>query len=394
MISNLRHAKTSLRCMSTAAFASHTVPVVTVTKTSSRLEALRAQLSEDSKDINNTLESFSQMGQESEQSSCSTTSIVRTEQRKAAPRPAHILPKPSWLKAQPATSENYLSLRSTVRELGLATVCEEAKCPNIGECWGGGGDGKTEGTATATIMIMGDTCTRGCSFCAVKTSRKPPPLDPEEPEKVATAIAKWGLDYVVLTSVDRDDLEDQGACHFRSVVQKLKEKSAESGKRILVEALTPDFRGNLDLVSMVATSGLDVYAHNVETVERLQRRVRDYRAGYAQSLSVLEHVKKVNPKAFSKTSIMLGLGETDTEIQQTLRDLRMIDVDVVTFGQYLQPSRRHLPVKEYVTPEKFDEWRVEAESMGFKYVASGPMVRSSYKAGEFFMKNMINATVH
>jgi lipoic acid synthetase len=238
-------------------------------------------------------------------------------------------------------------------------------------------------------MIMGDTCTRGCSFCAVKTSRKPPPLDPEEPEKVASAISKWGLDYVVLTSVDRDDLDDQGAGHFRSVVQKLKEKSTLSGKRLLVEALTPDFRGNLDLVTLVATSGLDVYAHNVETVDRLQKRVRDYRAGYSQSLSVLEHVKKVNSVAFTKTSLMLGLGESDEEIRQTLRDLRGIDVDVVTFGQYLQPSRRHLPVKEYVTPEKFEEWREEAESMGFRYVASGPMVRSSYKAGEFYMKNLI-----
>jgi len=268
-----------------------------------------------------------------------------------------------------------------VRELGLATVCEEAKCPNIGECWGGG-----EGsTATATIMIMGDTCTRGCSFCSVKTSRTPPPLDLEEPEKVATAIAKWGLDYVVLTSVDRDDIEDQGAGHFRKVVQKLKEKVPE----ILVEALTPDFRGDLRLVTEVATSGLDVYAHNIETVERLQRRVRDRRAGYEQSLSVLRHVKTVNDTVLTKTSIMLGLGETDDNIRATMDDLRDNDVDVLTFGQYLQPSRRHLPVKEYVTPEKFDEWRIEGEKMGFKYVASGPLVRSSYKAGEFFLKNLI-----
>jgi len=238
-------------------------------------------------------------------------------------------------------------------------------------------------------MIMGDTCTRGCNFCAVKTSRKPNPLDPEEPEKVAEAITKWGLDYVVLTSVDRDDLEDQGSGHFRKVVMKLKEKHKNVGKEILVEALTPDFRGDLSLVEIVATSGLDVYAHNIETVERLQKRVRDHRAGYQQSLSVLEHVKKVNDVVFTKTSIMLGLGETDEDIRQTLRDLRDIDVDVVTFGQYLQPSKRHLPVKEYVTPEKYQEWQVEAEGMGFKYVASGPLVRSSYKAGEFFLKNLI-----
>ena len=354
---------------------------VTMTKStggnSSRLEALRAQLADDEKSgYSSSLQEFAE----------ETPNSLNIERRKASKRPDKILPKPSWIKAQPATSENYLSLRSTVRELGLATVCEEAKCPNIGECWGGGKDS----TATATIMIMGDTCTRGCSFCAVKTSRKPPPLDSEEPEKVSRAIIEWGLDYVVLTSVDRDDLEDQGSGHFRAVVQKLKEKSHVAGKELLVEALTPDFRGDLSLVSKVATSGLDVYAHNIETVERLQRRVRDHRANYKQSLSVLEHVKTVNSHALTKTSIMLGLGEADEDIRQTLCDLRNNDVDVVTFGQYLQPSRRHLPVKEYVTPEKYLEWQEEAESMGFKYVASGPLVRSSYKAGEFFIKNLIN----
>lgn len=336
------------------------------------------------------------------------------KRKKAAPRPAKILPKPSWLKAAPATSPKYHELRSTVRQLGLATVCEEAKCPNIGDCWGGGktqvgGSGvgnevideeleQHYGTATATIMIMGDTCTRGCSFCAVKTSRKPPPLDLEEPNKVAEAVTNWGLDYVVLTSVDRDDLIDQGADHFRKVVQRLKDLNNADGddgdegnnKKLIVEALTPDFQGELDLVTKVATSGLDVYAHNIETVERLTPRVRDRRAGYEQSLTVLAHVKKVNPNVLTKTSIMLGLGETDDEIRTTLQDLRDNDVDVVTFGQYLQPSRRHLPVKEYVTPEKFEEWRIEAEEVyGFKYCASGPLVRSSYKAGEFFLKNMV-----
>lgn len=234
-------------------------------------------------------------------------------------------------------------------------------------------------------MIMGDTCTRGCSFCSVKTSRAPPPLDPEEPNKVAEAIHKWGLDYVVLTSVDRDDIEDQGSLHFRKVVQRLKEKNPE----LLVEALTPDFQGNEELIHNVATSGLDVYAHNIETVERLTPRVRDRRAGYQQTLNVLKYVKTVNQNCLTKTSIMLGLGESDEDIRQTLTDLRDIEVDVVTFGQYLQPTRRHLPVKDYVTPEKFDEWQVEAEGMGFKYVASGPLVRSSYKAGEFFLKNLL-----
>mmetsp|Transcript_26657 Transcript_26657/g.61321 ORF Transcript_26657/g.61321 Transcript_26657/m.61321 type:complete len:410 (-) Transcript_26657:384-1613(-) len=297
------------------------------------------------------------------------------------------LPKPSWLKAQPATSENYKSLRSTVRKLGLATVCEEARCPNIGECWGGkpDADGNT-GPATATIMIMGDTCTRGCSFCAVKTSRAPPPLDLEEPRKVAEAVKSWGLDYIVLTSVDRDDLDDQGAGHFREVVQRLKEVPG-----LLVEALTPDFRGDLDLVTKVASSGLDVYAHNIETVERLQPRVRDRRAGYAQTLSVLRHAKQAGPQGLlTKTSVMLGLGENDDDIRKTMEDLRENGVDVLTFGQYLQPTKRHLAVKEYVTPEKFDEWaKVGEEEYGFKYVASGPLVRSSYRAGEFYLKNLL-----
>jgi lipoic acid synthetase len=380
-----------IRQASSAAPAPNSDHVV-VTKSKPRLEALRAKLSEETPDIHNfAMDVVGTHTSEEDPIPTSTTSdITRPVRRKAPPRPAKILPKPSWLKAQPATSDNYLSLRNTVRELGLATVCEEAKCPNIGECWGGSSEDGEESAATATIMIMGDTCTRGCSFCAVKTSRKPGPLDPDEPEKVAEAITKWGLDYVVLTSVDRDDLEDQGSSHFREVVEKLKQKHKEAGKSILVEALTPDFRGDLSLVEKVATSGLDVYAHNIETVERLQRRVRDHRAGYAQTLSVLEHVKKVNKVVLTKTSIMLGLGETDDDIRQTLRDLRDIDVDVVTFGQYLQPSKRHLPVKEYVTPEKYAEWQVEAEGMGFKYVASGPLVRSSYKAGEFFLKNLIN----
>mmetsp|Transcript_45847 Transcript_45847/g.53643 ORF Transcript_45847/g.53643 Transcript_45847/m.53643 type:complete len:419 (+) Transcript_45847:268-1524(+) len=358
----------------------------------SRLEELRkklASLDEEESGVE-TLQKFAMNDQVNEniEIQSSETSMIVTKTSSAAPakkkkgRRKNILPKPSWIRAQPATSDNYKKLRATVRDLGLATVCEEAKCPNIGECWGGGEDN----TATATIMIMGDTCTRGCSFCAVKTSRAPPPLDPNEPEKVASAVEAWGLDYVVLTSVDRDDQDDQGAGHFREVVQRLKSK--KQGE-ILVEALTPDFRGELDLVDLVATSGLDVYAHNIETVERLQRRVRDHRAGYAQSLSVLARVKETNSHALTKTSVMLGLGETDEDIRATMNDLRNNDVDVLTFGQYLQPSKSHMPVKEYVTPEKFAEWQEEAESLGFKYVASGPLVRSSYKAGEFFLKNLI-----
>lgn len=349
------------RCLSSA--------LPEVTKTSPRLEALRNQLAHD----DGTLDDFA---------TAAAVTTVRPKNKKAPPRSSKILRKPSWLKALPADSDNYQKLRSTVRELGLATVCEEARCPNIGECWGGGEDG----SATATIMIMGDTCTRGCRFCSVKTSRAPPPLDPEEPHKVSTAIAKWGLDYVVLTSVDRDDLEDQGSNHFAQVIQQLKLKSPN----LLVEALCPDFQGQEDLIERVATSGLDVFAHNMETVERLTPKVRDRRAGYQQSLHVLDFVKSLPSTAcLTKTSLMLGLGETAEDIRTTLRDLRRVDCDVVTFGQYLQPTKRHLPVQEYITPEAFEAWQKEAEDMGFKYVASGPLVRSSYKAGEFFLKNYI-----
>ena len=361
-LTNVGRSITSRRFLSSEA-------VVTVTKSSgvsssTRVQALRDQLL---REEGNTLDDFAK-GE-------------RPVRKKAPPRSSKVLPKPRWLKASPADSENYHKLRSTVRELGLATVCEEARCPNIGDCWGGG-EGQT---ATATIMIMGDTCTRGCRFCSVKTSRAPPPLDPQEPEKVSSAIAKWGLDYVVLTSVDRDDLPDQGSEHFRQVIQKLKEKKPD----LLVEALSPDFQGNEELIRAVATSGLDVFAHNMETVERLTPRVRDHRAKYQQSLAVLKYAKSVG-NCLTKTSLMLGLGETDQEILQTLHDLRAMDVDVVTFGQYLQPTKHHLPVKEYITPEKFEEWQATAEALGFKYVASGPLVRSSYKAGEFFLKNYIN----
>jgi len=342
------------------------VSSVKITKSSfSRLEALRQRLANEDEGM--SIDDF-------------TAKKSITVRRKAVPRSAKILPKPKWLKVQPADSDNYRRLRETVRESGLATVCEEARCPNIGECWGGGEDQ----TATATIMIMGDTCTRGCRFCSVKTSRKPPPLDPKEPEKVSDAISKWGLDYVVLTSVDRDDLEDQGSNHFRDVIMKLKEKNPD----LLVEALTPDFQGNRQFIHALATSGLDVYAHNIETVRRLTSKVRDRRATYDQTLDVLRYAKTVG-NCLTKTSIMLGFGESKEDIIETLNDLRAANVDVVTFGQYLQPTKRHLPVKKYITPEEFDEWQVKAEALGFKYVASGPLVRSSYKAGEFFLKNLL-----
>ncbi|EPQ27838.1 uncharacterized protein PFL1_04583 [Pseudozyma flocculosa PF-1] len=289
---------------------------------------------------------------------------------------------PSHLKTKIPTGANYSRIKSDLRGLGLSTVCEEARCPNIGECWGGEG-GKEN--ATATIMIMGDTCTRGCRFCAVKTSRAPAPLDPHEPENTAEAISRWGLGYIVLTSVDRDDLADGGSAHIASTISKIKSKSPQ----ILVEALVPDFSGDTECVDRIAHSGLDVFAHNVETVERTTPSVRDRRAKYRQSLAVLAHAKRSNPKLITKTSIMLGCGEEDHEVLQTLKDLRANDVDVVTFGQYMRPTKRHMKVTEYVQPAKFEHWQKTAEELGFLYVASGPLVRSSYKAGEFFIKNVL-----
>lgn len=289
------------------------------------------------------------------------------------------LGRPSWFRVPGpslATDSRYAEVKESLSNLNLHTVCEEAQCPNIGECWNGG---------TGTIMLLGDTCTRGCMFCAVNTAATPAPPDPFEPFKTAEAVVQWGVDYIVLTSVDRDDIDDGGAGHFANTVELLKHKKPE----ILVECLVSDFRGDLKSVEKLATSGLDVYAHNVETVERLQKFVRDPRAGYKQSLSTLEHAKKAKKGLYTKTSLMLGLGETDEEVIQTMKDLRAIDVDVVTFGQYLRPTENHLSVVEYVTPEKFDHFREVGEELGFKYVASGPMVRSSYKAGEFYLEHMI-----
>ncbi|XP_043266700.1 lipoyl synthase, mitochondrial [Venturia canescens] len=287
---------------------------------------------------------------------------------------------PPWLKTEIPMGQNYSRIKAQLRDLKLSTVCEEARCPNIGECWGGG----AHGTATATIMLMGDTCTRGCRFCSVKTAKAPPPLDPEEPMNTATAITDWGLDYVVLTSVDRDDLPDGGAHHIAATVRELKKRS-----NILVECLVPDFRGDLHCVNVVVDSKLDVFAHNIETVERLTPFVRDRRARYRQSLSVLEGAKKADADLITKSSIMLGLGETDEEIEQTMKDLRSAGVDALTLGQYMQPTKRHLKVIEYVTPEKFKSLETTGNRLGFLYTASGPLVRSSYKAGEFFLTNIL-----
>ncbi|EDO40424.1 predicted protein, partial [Nematostella vectensis] len=288
-----------------------------------------------------------------------------------------------WLKTEIPIGKNYSKLKNHLRELNLSTVCEEAKCPNIGECWGGGEDN----TATATIMVLGDQCTRGCRFCSVKTNKAPPPPDPNEPINTAEAISRWNLDYIVITSVDRDDLPDGGAGHFAETVRQIKKRNP----KMLVECLTPDFRGNREHIRTVAESGLDVYAHNVETVKSLQLLVRDPRANYKQSLDVLRYVKEVRPEMVTKTSIMLGVGETDDEVLQTMKDLRSIGVDCLTLGQYMQPTRLHLKVSEYVTPNKFQHWENVGNELGFAYTASGPLVRSSYKAGEFFIKNILKS---
>jgi lipoic acid synthetase len=286
--------------------------------------------------------------------------------------------KPEWLKSRPPSGERFTEIKSTLRDRNLHTVCEEANCPNLGECWSG-----RDGPGTATFMLMGERCSRGCNFCDVETGGMEP-LDPDEPENVAEAVAEIGLDYVVLTSVDRDDLADGGASHFAETIQAIKEHDPE----ILVESLIPDFQGDLDAVDAIIEAGADVVAHNVETVERLQWPVRDRRAGYEQSLSVLERI--ADSDVYAKTSLMLGVGEYDHEVYQTLSDLSEIGVDIVTFGQYLQPSRSHLEVFEYVHPDTFDVWKAVAEEeFGFLYCASGPMVRSSFKAGELFVEALL-----
>jgi lipoic acid synthetase len=288
--------------------------------------------------------------------------------------------KPEWLKIRPPAGESYTQIKGLLRERNLHTVCEEAHCPNVAECWASG---------TATFMLGGDTCTRACRFCAVKTARIPPPLDPDEPFHIAESIAALGLKYVVLTSVDRDDLADGGAGHFAATIKEIKRLDP----KIIVEALVPDFRGDEGAVQIIVDSGLDVYAHNIETVERLQYRVRDPRAGYIQSLNTLEYAKayatKIGHRLFTKSAVMLGLGEEHEELDQSFADLRKYGVDVLTIGQYLRPSLGHLPVEKFYPPEEFDVIGKRAELAGFLYVASGPMVRSSYKAGEFFIENAI-----
>lgn len=291
-------------------------------------------------------------------------------------RPVTRGPKPPWLKVPLPGGEGYSKLKGLTKELNLHTVCEEARCPNIGECWKGD-------HATMTLMVLGDECTRRCRFCAVKTVTGAAPPDPDEPEHVGTAVGAMALDYVVITSVDRDDLPDGGSGHYAECIRAVRRHAPET----IVEVLIPDYvDGNLETLMGARP---DVLAHNVEVVPRLQRRIRDPRCSYERSLSVLRQAKELQPDVFTKSSLMVGLGETQEELFEAIGLLRDAGVDFLTLGQYLRPTAHHAPVREYVTPERFKELEVEARALGFLYVASGPLVRSSYKAGEFFATRLI-----
>jgi lipoic acid synthetase len=285
--------------------------------------------------------------------------------------------KPSWLRAPMPAGAGFEAVKQTVRDHRLATVCEEAKCPNIGECWNAG---------TATIMLMGEVCTRACRFCAVDTGNPRGWLDADEPANAARTVQLMGLKYVVLTSVNRDDLRDGGAAHFAACVREIKRLNPGTA----VEALTPDFQGVPADVATVVDSGLDVFAQNVETVRRLTHPVRDPRASYAQTLAVLGHAKqhrRALGDVLVKTSLMLGLGETDDEILETMRDLRAVGVDLLTLGQYLRPTVNHLAVERFVTPDEFERYRQQALELGFVECVSGPLVRSSYRAEQALARN-------
>ncbi len=287
--------------------------------------------------------------------------------------------KPRWLKAMAASGERYAEIRRNVHAHKLATVCEEAKCPNIGECWNAG---------TATIMLMGAVCTRACRFCSVDTGNPRGWLDADEPANVAQSVALMGLSYIVLTSVNRDDLDDGGAAHFAACVQAIRKQSP----RTAVEALTPDFQGVLRDVETVVDSGLQVFAQNLETVRRLTHPVRDARAGYEQTLAVLAHAKRHRPDVYTKSSLMLGLGESDEEVLEAMDDLRGAQVDILTLGQYLRPTANHLPVARFVTPAQFEQFRAEGLARGFRECVSGPMVRSSYRAEQALAGNNVGLT--
>jgi lipoic acid synthetase len=283
---------------------------------------------------------------------------------------AYTYVKPDYVKVRIPGGPNYNRIKDTLRERTLFTVCEEARCPNVSECWDSG---------TATFMILGSNCSRGCRFCSVTHGRMLP-LDPEEPRKISDAISRMGLRYAVITSVDRDDLDDQGSSHFASVITSVKSRG------VLVESLIPDFQGREDLIDRIVVAEPVVIAHNIETVRRLTPKVRDPRAGYDQSLHVLKYVKNANPAQITKSSIMLGLGESDDEVAETLRDLRKVGVDIITLGQYLRPSRMQLEVVEYSPMSRFKMFENMGYELGFQFVASGPLVRSSYRAAEAWIK--------
>ena len=284
--------------------------------------------------------------------------------------------KPPWLKVPFPGGERYSWIKKRAANLNLSTVCEEANCPNIGECWNGG---------TATFMLMGDTCTRGCRFCSVKSAKNPGALDAEEPKKLAETVNNLALKYVVLTTVDRDDLPDQGASHIARCIRSTQRACPE----MLIEMLMPDFQGKTELVQQVINARPAVLAHNLETVRSLTDRVRDSRASYDQSLDVLRYLKQQCPDGYTKSSLMLGVGESRTETLQAMKDLRDVGVDFLTIGQYLQPSKKHLKVEKFMHPDEFNELALQGDKMGFEYVASGPLVRSSYKAAEFYIERKI-----
>jgi lipoic acid synthetase len=282
--------------------------------------------------------------------------------------------KPSWIRVKAGIDPNFSKIKQEVEGKRLNTVCEEAHCPNISECWSAG---------TATFMLLGSVCTRACKFCSVDTGNPKGWIDEEEPSNTAKAVQTMKLKYVVLTSVNRDDLDDGGAGHFANTVKAIKKLNPNTA----VEALTPDFKGLVSSVDTIVNSGLEVFAQNIETVERLTHPVRDIRAGYKQTLDVLKESKKINPEVLTKTSLILGLGETDEEISKTMDDLREINVDILTLGQYLRPTLNHLPVERWVTPEEFNKYREIGLAKGFLEVVSGPMVRSSYRAERALEKN-------
>ena len=284
------------------------------------------------------------------------------------------LKKPSWLRVKAEFNPNFHKVKNQVNTKRLNTVCEEAHCPNISECWSAG---------TATFMLMGSVCTRACKFCSVDTGNPKGWLDTEEPLNTAKAVKTMGLKYVVLTSVNRDDLDDGGAKHFADTVKLIKDLNPKTA----VEALTPDFKGLKSSIDTLVNSGLEVFAQNIETVERLTHQVRDIRAGYQQTLDVLAESKKINPEVLTKTSIIVGLGETDDEIEQTMDDLIEHNVDILTIGQYLRPTLNHHPIERWVTPEEFESYRQIGLKKGFLEVVSGPMVRSSYRAERALEKN-------